>query len=92
MTAKRLCWTVRGIIALNWLAMGLILAVSNVPKNLAMSAFGVFRICAVCAVAYLLYESSLVTQKRATTATWVVDGLLVLSMFLFWFAVSASTF
>lgn len=84
-------WTARGIIALNWLVMVLILAVANVPKNLAASAFGVFRICALCAVAYLVYESSLVSQKRAAFAAWVVDALLVLSMFLFWFAVRAAT-
>jgi hypothetical protein len=92
MTAKHLCWTARGIIALNWLAMGLILALANFPKHLAMSAFGVFRISAVWAVGYVVYESSLVTQKRATTAAWAVDAFLVLSMFLFWFVIRAATF
>ena len=71
--------------------MGLILAASNVPKNLALSAFGVFRICALFALGYLLYESNLVTQKRAAARAWIVDALLVASMFLFWFAVRAST-
>ena len=92
MNTKLLCWTARGFTALNWLGMGLILAKENVPKNLASSAFGAFRIWALCAIAYLLYEASLVTQKRTTTAAWVVDALLVLPMFIFWFLVRAATF
>jgi hypothetical protein len=92
MNYKIVCWTARIIIVLNWLAMALILAAPHVHKNLALSAFVVFRACALCGLAYLFYESSLVTEKHARVAVWIADALLVLPMFAFWFAVRAATF
>ena len=92
MREKHWCWTARGVVVLNWLAMALVLSIANVPKSVAMSAFAVFRISAVCAFAYLIYESSLVTEKRTSVSGMIVDALLVLPMFLFWFAVRAATF
>ena len=92
MNYRLVCWTARGIVGLNWLAMALILATPHVQKTLALSAFAVFRTCAVCGFAYLIYESSLVTQKHARVAAWMADALLVLPMFVFWFAVRVATF
>lgn len=92
MSDKHWCWTARGIVLLNWLAMALVLGIANVPKGVAMSALAVFRISAVCALAFLIYESSLVTEKRTSVSGMIVDALLVLPMFLFWFAVRAATF
>jgi hypothetical protein len=92
MSDKHWGWTARGIVVVNWLAMVLVMSTANVPKGVAMSLFGVFRISAVCACAYLIYESSLVTQKRTSVSGLIVDGLLVLPMFLFWLAVRAATF
>jgi len=67
----------------------MVLALPHVSKDRALLTFGVFRICAVLGLGYLLYE---VLRKRATAGATVVDGLLVLSMFLFWFIVRAATF
>jgi hypothetical protein len=92
MSDKHWCWTARGIVVVNWLAMVLVLSIANIPKTVATFAFAVFRICAVCAFAYLIYESSLVTEKRTSVSGMIVDALLVLPMFLFWFAVRAATF
>ncbi len=85
-------WTARSILAASWLAIVLALIVSRTPKYIAMSAFGLFRMCAVLGVLYLLYESHLVTEKRSSGAALALDSLVVFSMFLFWFAVAASTF
>jgi hypothetical protein len=46
----------------------------------------------VGAFAYLIYESSLATDKRASVSGMIVDALLALPMFMFWLAVRVATF
>ena len=92
MTDSSVCWTARGILALNWLAIGMALGLPSIGRTHALIAFGVFRVCAVLGLFYLLYEFSLVSRKRATAGAAVADSVLLLSMFLFWFIVRAATF
>jgi len=92
MTHKSVCWAARGIIALSWVAIAMALAVSGITKRQALFTFAVFRVCALLGLGYRLYEFSLAGRKRATAGALAADGLLVVSMFLFWFIVRATTF
>jgi sugar phosphate permease len=87
-----LCRAARGLIILNWLTVAAVLSVNGVSKNVATVVFSLYRISAVCALVYLIYESSLLVDRRTKVSGIIVDALLVLPMFLFWFAVSAATF
>jgi len=92
MTDKSVCWTARGIIALNWLAIALVFTLSGVTRSHALIIFAVFRVCAMLCIGYLVYEFSLVLRNRSTAGAMIADSSLVLSMFLFWFIVRAATF
>jgi len=92
MTDESVYWTARGIIALNWLAILLVFAVPGVARSHALIVFGVFRVCAILGLVYLVYECILVSRERATAGGTVADVFLVLPMFLFWFIVRAATF
>jgi hypothetical protein len=69
MTDKNGCWTARGIIALNWLAVVLVFAVPGVARAHALTVFGVFRVCAILGLVYLVYASRL-PQHIVLSVPW----------------------
>lgn len=62
----------------------------TLPKAVPMAAFWWFRAIAVLGSVYLLYEVGQVTEKRVSVGGLILDAVLVLPMFLFWFAAWAS--
>jgi hypothetical protein len=82
----------RSVVILNWLAMLTIFFTKGVPKPVAMVAFTVFRVTAVCATLWLLIEITEAIIKRTRVANPVIDAILTLPMFGFWFLAWASSF
>jgi hypothetical protein len=74
------------IIAITWLFPG------TMPKAVPMAAFWWFRAIAVLGLAYLLYEVGQVSKKRVGVGGVILDAVLVLPMYLFWFAALAAAF
>jgi hypothetical protein len=84
----------RMIVVVTWV---LIIAVTwffprTMPKAIPMAAFWWFRAIAVLGFVYLLYEVGQVSKKRVGVVGVVLDGVLVLPMFVFWFAALAAAF
>jgi hypothetical protein len=93
-TLLRLRAGFRVIVLMTWL---LIIAVTlflprTGTKAVAMTAFWWFRAIAVLGAVYLIYEVSQVTERRLGVGGVILDALLVLPMFLFWFAAMAASF
>ena len=82
----------RTVVVLNWITILAILVAHGVPKNVALGAFTVFRITAVLATLWLIAEIAEGCAGRASFVTVLIDGLLTLPMFAFWFLVAVSTF
>ena len=79
------------MVILNWAAMLVITFLGGVSKSIAMGTFTSFRLTAVCAIFWLIIEIGEVVNKTTKVVNAVVDGALILPMFVFWFLVSAST-
>jgi len=62
------------------------------PKPWVMGFWWIFRVTAILGLVYLLYEVNEASERRIRVAGVLFDSLLVVPMFLFWFAVSAATF
>jgi len=89
---QRLRLVFRAAVILSWLAMLALLPLHGVPKPLAVGAFTVFRGTAVCAALWLIVEMGEAITKRTRTLNPVIDAILTLPMFGFWFLIRASTF
>lgn len=79
-------------VILNWLAVAIILTMKGIPKPAAMTAFTVFRVTTVCATLWLLIEITEAIAKRTRVINPVIDAILTLPMFGFWFLAWASSF
>ena len=62
------------------------------PKAVPMAAFWWFRAIAILGVVHLLYEVNQVSEKRLSVGDVVLDALLVLPMFCFWFIAWAASY
>jgi len=82
----------RTVVALNWATVLSILAIHNVPRNLALDAFTVFKITAILGTLWLVVEIAEGFTGRIRIFSVIVDCVLVLLMFGFWFLVAAATF
>ncbi len=90
-TVRRISLVARIVVVLNWIAILTILATHGVPRNIALGAFTIFRIIAVLAVLWLIAETAEGLAGRISFVRVLIDGLLTLPMFAFWFLVAAST-
>ncbi|MBZ5563528.1 MAG: hypothetical protein LAP13_14045 [Acidobacteriia bacterium] len=81
----------RVVVVLNWLVILAAVLLRGVPKALALNAFAAFKVSAVCVGALVIAE---IVFLRHRSKPWAVllDAVLGLSMFVFWFFVLASTF
>jgi len=61
-------------------------------RAVPMGAFWLFRTVAVVGVVCLIYEIGQVIARRIEVEGVILDAILVLPMFLFWFLVAAATF
>src|SRR4030088_2947107 len=82
----------RMIVVVTWF---LIIAVTwffprTMPKAVPMTVFWWFRAIALLGFAYLLFEMGQVSKKHISVSGVIVDAVLVLPMFLFWFAALAA--
>jgi hypothetical protein len=57
-----------------------------------MFVFTVFRVTATLAMVWSIVELALGFAHRATLLRVVINGVLTLSMFFFWFLILAATF
>ena len=64
---------------------------SRHSENFALGAFTVFRITAVLAMLWLAAEIVEGFSGRSSFGRVLIDGLLTLPMFVFWFLVAVST-
>ena len=91
-TVRRISLVARLVVVLNWITILAILFAHGVPKNIALSAFTVFRITAVLATLWLIAEVAEGFAGRTSFVRVLIDGLLTLPMFVFWLWVYVSTF
>lgn len=89
---QRLRIAFRAAVILNWVAVLSIWFLKGVPKPVAMGAFTVFRVTAVCATLWLLIEITEAITKRTRAVNPAIDAILTLPMFGFWFLAWASSF
>jgi len=68
------------------------LFLNGIPKDVAMGAFTVFRVTAVCATLWLLVEVGEAITGRTRPINPIMDALLILPMFGFWYLVWVSSF
>ncbi len=90
-TVRRISLVARIVVVLNWITILAILATHGVPRNIALGAFTIFRITAVLAMLWLIAETAEGLAGRISFVRVLIDGLLTLPMFAFWFLVAAST-
>lgn len=91
-TVRRISLVARVVVILNWITILAILVAHGVPKNISLGAFTVFRVTAVLATLWLIAEAAEGFAGRTSLVRVLIDGLLTLPMFAFWFLVAASTF
>ncbi len=82
----------RAAVILNWLAVLTIWFLNGISKPVAIAAFTIFRVTAVCATLWLLIEITEAITKRTRPMNPVIDAILTLPMFGFWFLAWASSF
>jgi hypothetical protein len=82
----------RIFIALNWLVILSISFLHRVPRSVALGAFTVFRVTAVCASLWLLFEIAGTRSGHTTIKNLLIDAVLVLPMYGFWLLVAAAAF
>jgi hypothetical protein len=63
-----------------------------VPKSISMSAFWLFTATAIVGLVFLLFEIGEASRKRTAIGEVVLDALLVLPMFVFWFIAWAASY
>lgn len=88
MTRRRVCWTARSIIALNWIAIFLVLFHFNAPDAALEVVLWIFKISTIGALIYLVYESNLVTNRQISGIAWAVDAFFIVPMIVSWFPIS----
>ena len=89
---NRLRLIFRAAVVLNWIAMLAIWFLHGISKPIAAAAFAAFKLTAVCAALWLLAEIVEAAAKRTHVLNPVVDAILTLPMFGFWFLIVASSF
>jgi len=62
------------------------------PRTVPLAAFWWFRAIAILGVVYLFYEVGQVSEKRVGVGEVLLDALLVLPMFAFWFIAWAASY
>jgi hypothetical protein len=82
----------RVLVLVNWLVMLVILLMHGVPKSLALSAFTVFKATAVCASLWFVIEIAEAVAGLTPAKNPLIDAVLTLPMFGFWFLAWASSF
>jgi hypothetical protein len=82
----------RFVVISNWAAVLFILSLDGIPKSVTLGAFTVFRLTAVCATLWFLFETAEAFTGRTSVKNPVIDALLTLPMFGFWFLAWASSF
>ena len=82
----------RIFIALNWLVILSISFLHQVPRSVALGAFTIFRVTAVCASLWLLFEIAGTRRGPTTIKNLLIDAVLVLPMYAFWLLVAAAAF
>jgi hypothetical protein len=75
----------------NWLVV-LSSFLHRVPRSVAVGAFNVFRDTALCAILWLIFETAEALRGHTATKNVLIDAMLILPMFGFWFLVMAATF
>jgi hypothetical protein len=84
----------RMIVVVTWLLV--VVVVWLFPRTMSKAApiavFWWFRVIAVLGFAYLLYEVGQATEKRVGVGGLILDAVLVLPMYLLWFAAWAAGF
>jgi hypothetical protein len=88
---RRISQSARIVVVLNWITILTILASHGVLENIALGAFTIFRITAILATIWLIAEIAEGFAGRAGFVQVLIDGLLILPMFVFWFLVTATT-
>jgi hypothetical protein len=62
------------------------------PKSISVAAFWLFTATAIVGFVFLLFEIAEASRKRTAIAEVVLDALLVLPMFGFWFIALAASY
>jgi len=75
----------------NWLLIIVCLLSQRVPKQTALGLFVVLRVSAIFLAVVYVVEMSMRGRARLSASGLVLDGLVVTSMFAFWFVVRAAT-
>ena len=82
----------RILVVINWLVVVVILFSHGIPKSVAVGVFDVFRITAVCATLWFLFETVEALTGRTSAKNPLIDAFLTLPMFGFWFLAWATSF
>jgi hypothetical protein len=82
----------RAVVVSNWAVVLAMLVLNRIPKPVALAAFTVFRVTAVCATLWLLFETAEAFTGRTSIKNPLIDAILILPMFGFWFLAWASSF
>ena len=90
-SARLLHRALRAVVVLSWVIVLAAVLIRPVPKALALDAFVLFRVCAVCVGALVVAEVAFL-RRRSKPRTLLLDAVLALSMFAFWFFVRAATY
>src|SRR5882672_6364982 len=75
----------RFVVASNWVVVLVIVFLDGIPKSVALGVFAVFRATAVCASLWLLFETAEAFTGRTSVKNPLIDTILTLPMFGFWF-------
>jgi hypothetical protein len=89
---RRLRVGFRTVVLLNWFSMLVFLFLNGITKDVTTGAFTVFRVTAVCATLWLLVEVAEAITGRTRVSNPIMDALLILPMFGFWYLVWVSSF
>ena len=82
----------RATVVVNWFAVLAIWFLKGIPRPIAMAAFTIFKVTAICASLWLVIEIAEAIAKRTRAVNPVLDAILILPMFGFWFLAWATSF
>ncbi len=91
-TSRLLGLMIRIGVTCNWLVISAVLISSSITRQNALIAFAIFRMATVLLI--FTYTIELFFAKRAGRfgPQHILDGMSVLSLFVFWFFVRAANF
>jgi hypothetical protein len=88
----RIRLALRIFVVLNWVAVLVVMSIHGVPKAVGLTVFALFRVTAICATLWFVFEIIEALTGRTSAKNPVIDALLTLPMFGFWFLAWASSF